>query len=201
MELVRRIQDRFGGRWVKVKFYGKVTPDHESNGFQGERFCEAVTQSYLGPLTVTAQKITCPGARYVFGWNGEITPEMTENLHRGLGFPLDQAKVIIEELPRLRPPCTAIGLNQMGDPDILISYCQPEQMMEIVRTYQQKTQKSLTTQVSSAASICANIALTTFLDRGINFSFGCPNARRYGKIGRDRLAVGISLELAGLLIE
>ena len=200
MELVRRIQNQFGGRWVKVKFYGTVPPDSEFYAFKGERFCEAVTQSYLGPLTVTAEHITCPGAQYVFGWNGEITPEMAENLHRGLGFPLDQAKIIIDELPRLRPPCAAIGLNQRGDPDILISYCQPEQMMEIVKTYQQKTKKSLTAQVSSAASICANIALTTSLDRGINFSFGCPNARRYGKMGRDRLAVGISLELAKLFI-
>jgi uncharacterized protein (DUF169 family) len=73
--------------------------------------------------------------------------------------------------------------------------------MEIVKTYEQKTRETPAVRLSAVASICANTALAAFLEKGLHLSFGCPNVRRYGKIGRDRLAVGISRELAEVLTE
>jgi uncharacterized protein (DUF169 family) len=201
VELVQRFQNRFGSRWVKVNFYRRVPPDPESRSFSGERFCEAVTESYGSPLILTAQNVTCPGAQYVFGWNGDIGSDMVKNFHEELGFPLQQAEAIVNQLPKLKPGYAAVGLNQKGDPDVLVCYCQPEQTMEIVKVYQQRIRENLMARISSVVSICGNIALATFLDKGVNLSFGCRNARKYGRIGRDRLAVGISSKLARLLVE
>jgi uncharacterized protein (DUF169 family) len=126
---------------------------------------------------------------------------MVVNFHKELGFPQQQAEATVNQLPRLKPGYLAVGLNQKGDPDVLVCYCQPEQMMEIVKVYQQGTGENLMARVSSVVSICGNIALATFLDKGVNVSFGCPKARKYGHIGRDRLAVGISCRLARRLVE
>lgn len=201
MDLVQRLQNRFGNRWVKVKFYRETPSDSESDPCQGDRFCEAVTESYLRPLMIRSENILCAAAQYVFGWNGDIRSEIVENIHKELGFPMERAEAIVNGLPRLRPGYGAIGLNQNGEPDVLVSYCQPEQVMEIVKVYQQKTGEAPAVRLSAVASICANIALAAFLEKGLHLSFGCPNARRYGKIGHDRLAVGISRELARVLIE
>ena len=67
MDLVQRLQNRFGNRWVKVKFYRETPLDSESNSFEGERFCEAVTQSYLRPLMIRSENILCPAAQSAFG--------------------------------------------------------------------------------------------------------------------------------------
>jgi len=201
MDLVQRLQNRFGNRWVKVKFYREMPSDSESNSFQGERFCEAVSESYLRPLMIRSENVLCAAAQYVFGWNGDIRFRIIKTVHKGLGFPMERAEAIVNGLPRLRPGYGAIGLNQNGGPDVLISYCQPEQVMEIVKAYQQKTGEAPVARLSAVASICANTTVAAFLGKGLHLSFGCPNARRYGKIGRDRLAVGISRELAKVLSE
>jgi uncharacterized protein (DUF169 family) len=201
MDLVQRLQNRFGNRWVKIKFYRETPSDSESDVFQGERFCEAVTESYLRPLMICSENILCPAGQYVFGWNGDIRPEIVKTIHKELGFPMEQAEAIVNGLPRLRPGYGSIGLNRNGEPDVLVSYCQPEQVMEIVKTYQQKTAEEPAVRLSAVASICANTALAAFLEKGLHLSFGCPDARRYGKIGRDQLAVGVSRELARVLTE
>jgi len=201
MDLVQRLQNRFRNRWVKVKFYREMPSDSKSNSFQGERFCEAVTESYLRPLMISSERPLCAAAQYVFGWNGDVRSQIVENIHRELGFPMEQTETIVNELPRLRPSHRAIALNQNGEPDAMISYCQPEQVMRIVQVYQQKTGKAPAVRLSAIASICGNIALAGFLKKRLHLSFGCPNARRYGRIGRDRLAIAMSRELAVILVE
>jgi uncharacterized protein (DUF169 family) len=201
MDLAQKVQNRFGNRWVKIKFFEETPSNSESDPFQGERFCEAVTESYLRPLIIRSENILCPAAQYVFGWNGDIGSEIVKTIHKELGFPTKRAEAIVNELPRLRRGCRAIGLNQNGEPDVLISYCQPEQVMQIVRAYQEKTGKAPVVRLSAVASICAHTALAAFLEEGLHLSFGCPNARKYGKIGRDRLAVGVSRNLAATLTE
>jgi len=201
MDLVQSLQNRFRTRWVKINFHGAVPADCELGFFEGERFCEAVTESYLRPLIVGPENIFCAAAQYVFGWNGGVRSQIVKNIHKELGFAMEQAETIVNGLPRLRPGCEAIGLNQNGEPDVLVSYCQPEQMMEIVKVYQQKTGEAPVVRISAVASICANTALAAFLEKGMHLSFGCPNARKYGRIGRDRLAIGISRQLARVLTE
>ena len=201
MDLVQKLQNRFGNRWVRVKFYRETPSDFESDSFEGERFCEAVSESYLRPLMIHSENVLCAAAQFVFGWNGDIRSQIIETIHKELGFPMERAGAIVNGLPRLGPGYRAIGLNQNGEPDVLLSYCQPEQVMEIVKTYEQKTGETPAVRLSAVASICANTALAAFLKKGLHLSFGCPNVRRYGKIGRDRLAVGISRELARVLTE
>jgi len=201
MKLVRRLQNRFGSRWVKVKFYETNPLGSNSNSFEGDRFCEAVTESYRTSLVLTRQNTKCPGAQYVFGWNGDIKPLMVQNFCKELGFPLERAETIINRLPMLKQAYAAIGLNQKGESDVLVSYLQPEQLMEIVKVYQRKTGLDLAVRLSSVTSVCGDTAVSTFLNQRISFSFGCPKARKYGRIGRDRLSVGIPSGLARLLLE
>lgn len=201
MDLVQRLQNQFGNRWVKINFHKKTPSDCESDSLQGERFCEAVSQSYVRPQMICSENTLCPAAQYVFGWNGVIGSEMVETIHKELGFPIKRAEAIVKDLPRLKPGYEAIGLNQNEESDVLLSYCQPQQVMEIVKVYQQKIGEAPVVRLSAVASICADVALAASLKKGMYLSFGCPNARRYGKMGRDRLAVVMPRELARVLTE
>ena len=201
MDLVQRLQDRFRARWVKIKFHGTVPANHTFDSYQGARFCEAVTESYARPLIISPETIICTAARHVFRWNGNMRADIVKNIHEELGFPVERAETVVNGLPRLKPGCGAIGLNQNGEPDVLVSYCQPEQVMEILTIYQQKTGETPRVPVFGVASLCASIAMAALSKKGLHLSFGCPNVRKYGRIGRDRLAIAISRELAMVLIE
>jgi len=201
MRLLKELQDRFGSRWVKVRFYRTIPSDRNHNSFEGDRFCEAVAQSYRLPLIVTSEEIGCPGARYVFGWDNHAGQEMTQHFCKELGFSLDQSETVVNRLPRLKPECSAVGLNQGEEPDVFVSYLQPEQLMWLVQAYEKRTGQDLVARFSPVTSVCGDTVVRTFLDQAINVSFGCPKARKYGKIGDDRLLVGLAPGLARVLIE
>jgi uncharacterized protein (DUF169 family) len=201
MDLMERLQDRFRARWVKIKFHKKVPAEYAIDSYQGVRFCEAVTESYARPLIISPETITCTAARHVFQWNGDMRSDIAKNIHEELNFPIERAEAVVNGLPRLKPGCRAIGLNQNGEPDVLVSYCQPEQVMDILTIYQQKTGETPRVTVFGVASLCASIAMAALSKKGLHLSFGCPNVRKYGRIGRDRLAIAVSREMAVALIE
>ena len=199
MEWVQRLQNRFGSRWTKVKFYKTSFQGDSVFPARGDRFCQTIVESYRRPLIATPQSITCPGAQHVFGWNQTSKPEMVTNFCNELGFSQEQAETIIAQIPKLATGCGAIGLNQKDAPDVFVSYLQPQQMMTLVKAYQQETGEELKVGLSSVASICGHGVVKAFLRQEIAFSFGCPNARKYGEVSRDRLAVAVPLGLAKAL--
>ena len=199
MELVQKLQNRFGSRWTKVKFYETSFQGEGVFPAHGDRFCQAIVESYRRRLVATPQSITCPGAQHVFGWNQTSQREMVTNFCNELGFSQKQAETIIAQIPKLPKGCAAIGLNQKDDPDVFVSYLQPQQVMTLVNAYQQKTGEELKMGLASVASICGHGVVKAFLRQEIAFSFGCPNARKYGEVSRDRLAVAVPFELATIL--
>jgi len=199
MELVQRLQGRFGSRWTKVKFYKTSLQGDSVFPARSDRFCQAIVESYRRPLIATPQSITCPGAQHVFGWNQTSKLDMVNNFCNELGFSQEQAETIIAQIPKLATGCGAIGLNQKDAPDVFVSYLQPQQVMALVKAYQQETGEELKVGLSSVASVCGHGVVKAFLRQEIAFSFGCPNARKYGEVSRDRLAVAVPFGLAKAL--
>ena len=50
-------------------------------------------------------------------------------------------------------------------------------------------------------AVCGNVAVKAYLTRHICLSFGCPDSREYGRISRDRLAVGIPFQLLETVLD
>jgi uncharacterized protein (DUF169 family) len=202
MHVVDAFQRRFGGRWIGAKFYYGDLPTSNENPIRDARFCEAITRSLIQPVLLTPDGLNCHGARYVFGWDETVKAEMVKNFHHQEGFSESQAKELVQNLPKINGPLKGIGLNlKDSPPDLLLSYLQPGQVMKLLRSYQVHFGKDLTVDLSSIVSVCGHVAVEAVVKKHIALSFGCRDAREYGGITRDRVAVGVPAELARTMVE
>jgi uncharacterized protein (DUF169 family) len=201
VENVKGIQRLLGVAWTTVKFYfdDEEAPDVRAAG--DLRFCEAVLQARSGPLMLRAGDVSCPGARYVFGWDSGCKEEIAAELVGRRGMERDIAENLIAQVPVLREPPQAIGLNSSASPDLIVSYCQPPTAMELLKLWQSEFGgANLPSRFSSILSVCGNVAVGCYLSHDVSLSFGCDDAREFAGIGRDRLVIGIPYSLIGRLL-
>jgi len=201
MHIVDAFQRRFGGRWIGVKFYYDDLPTSNENPIRDARFCEAITGSLIQPVLLKPESLNCPGARYVFGWDETVKAEMVEKFHHQEGFSKSKAKELVQNLPKISGSLKGIGLNCKNDPDLLLSYLQPGQVMTLLRSYQIRFGEDLNFDLSSIVSVCGHVAVEAVIKKQITLSFGCRDAREYGGITRDRVAIGVPVELARTMAE
>jgi uncharacterized protein (DUF169 family) len=202
MDIVDAFQRSFGGRWIGVKFYYGNLPDCNVNSLKDTRFCEAVTRSLVHPVLLRPGDLNCHGARYVFGWDETVKAEMKERFQHQEGFSESQAKELVRNLPKLNGSLKGIGLNlKNSPPDLVLSYLQPGQVMKLLRSYQVLYGKPLNVDLSSIVSVCGHVAVEAVVKKHIALSFGCRDSREYGGITRDRVAVGVPIEVAKALVE
>ena len=187
----KQFEDKFGGVWTKVKFYKEMPDSSDYKVTEGVRFCEAIVKARLFPVILKGSDISCVGAKYAFGWDHQVSKEIINACCGKRKISFDTAKSMLLSTPQLEIPPAAIGLNTDDKPDLLISYPQPEQFMNLLKVFQQYDGKNLTVSLSSIMGVCGNVAVKAYLEGKIAVSFGCDNSREYGHISRDRLAVGI----------
>lgn len=195
-----KLTDRFRSHWVKVKFYEDEPKDKSAKRVAGMRFCEAVTKAVIVPIILDKEEIACPGANYVFGCKSSSREEIVRNCREKRKISRDIAESILANIPVLKGPFRYIGLNTDGEPDLAISYLPPEEVMHLLAAYHDKKGENLDISLSSVMGICGNVCVKTFETREINISFGCEDSRKYTKIGRDRLAVGIPGQLFEIFV-
>ena len=202
MNSVDAFQQMFGGRWTGVTFYFDQLPSVNEHAVRNIRFCEAIKRSLIQPVLLRPEDLNCHGARYVFGWEETAKEEMEQRFHHHEGFSESEAKELVRNLPKLNGSLKGIGLNlKNGPPDLLLSYLQPGQVMKLLRSYQVHFGKDLTVGLSSVVSVCGHVAVQALIKKQVVLSFGCRDAREYGGITRDRVAIGVPLELARTIVE
>jgi uncharacterized protein (DUF169 family) len=201
MHVIDAFQRSFGGRWTGVTFYFDELPSVNEPSVRDMRFCEAIKKSLVHPVLLRPEDLNCHGARYVFGWDETAQAEMEKRFHHQEGFSESKAKELVQNLPRIRGPLKGIGLNIRNDPDLLLSYLQPGQVMKLLRSYHVHFGKDLTVGLSSIVSVCGHVAVQALTKKQIALSFGCRDAREYGGITRDRVAIGVPVELARTMVE
>ena len=196
MDFVEEFQRHFGGRWIGVKFYFDELPTCNESRIRDVRFCEAVTRCLIRPVLLTPGDLNCYGACYVFGWDAEAKAKMVERFHQQEGFSERKAEELVQNLPKVNGSLKGIGLNIKNGPDILLSYLQPGQLMKVLRRYQIHFGEELNVGLSSVVSVCGHVAVEAFVNGRVAISFGCSDARQYGGITRDRIAIGVPLGVA-----
>jgi uncharacterized protein (DUF169 family) len=203
MYVVDAFQRSFGSRWTGVTFYFDELPTVNEHSIKDIRFCEAITKSFVHPMLLRPEDLNCHGARYVFGWDETVKAEMVERFHHQEGFGESKAKKLVQNLPRINGALKGIGLNinTRNDPDLLLSYLQPGQVMKFLRSYHLHFGKDLNVDLSSIVSVCGHVAVEAVVKKRVALSFGCRDSREYGGITRDRVAIGVPLELARTMVE
>ena len=197
MNEVRLLEEKFGGWWCGVKF-GDDADGRSRRADRPMRFCEAIAASRKGPVVLTPELLNCPGGSRSLGWNHEdesIAQAMAEKAGMDIGI----ARRVIRNTPTLNGGIGQVTIGTYESPDVVISYAQPEAAMKLLRAWQRRHGSPLLTQASGFMSVCGAVAVKAYLTGKICISFGCPDAREHGDIGRDRLVVGLPMqEVRGL---
>jgi len=191
MEDLEFLEERFGGWWFGVKF-GRNEGRRDPLASHRMRFCEAIAESRTGPIVLTPKLMTCPGGAWSLGWNDDgdaIATTMAEKA----GMDINVARKVIENSPRIKGVVDAVTVGTCETPDIVISYAQPEVAMQVIREWQALSGGALPMRVSGFMSVCGAVAAKTFCTGRMCISFGCPDARDHGKIGSDRLIIGLPM--------
>jgi len=185
----RRFSNRFRTQWIKIKFYTEKPDLNDTKRVENVRFCEATKQALLHPMILDRESINCPGARYAFGWQSQ--KEMLAHCQEKTKLPEERLISMVSQLPRFKKPFEYIGINMKGEPDLILSSIMPKDAMNLINLYHLKTGEKLDVSLCSMMSICGGIAVKTFLENRITFSFGCMDSRTYAHIGKERLVVGV----------
>jgi len=185
-----------GGVWHGVSFFETI-PECPSPAYPGHgiRFCEAFVVARVHSVLLDPRGFTCAGAKVAFGCGDHSGEEMTRRLQEK-GYPPEYLETAILQTPRLEKAPAAVGINLRNPPDVFVAALQPEEVMRLLRIYEKHQRKVLSVPLSTLMSLCANIAVRSFLTGDASLSFGCPDARTFGAISRDRLLAGIPVQMA-----
>jgi len=200
-DLQWKFSNKFRSHWIKIKFYKEEPNVKEVKRPKGIRFCEATMEAMSGPIILNKEAISCPGAQYAFGWRSNDPKGLPENCYDKRQVKKDILGSIISQTPYFKKPFKYIGLNTEGIPDVVMSYMSPEEMMHLITIYQDHKGENLDISLSSMMSVCSGIAVRTFLENKISFSFGCDDSRQYADLRRENMAVGIPRSLFDVFVD
>ena len=197
----RKLSDKFGTQWIKVKFYKEKPNLKYIKRLDDVRFCEATKEALIHPIILDKKSISCPGAQYAFGWQTNYKDELLPSCQNKWQAQKDILKSMLSRMPYFKRPFRYIGLNTDGEPDLIMSYMTPKGIMNLLKVYHNRCGENLDVSLCSTMSICGGIAVRTHLEEKINLSFGCDDSRKFADIRRDNLAIGIPKNLFKLFVD
>jgi uncharacterized protein (DUF169 family) len=187
---LRIVQQAIGGRWAGIEFHEGEVPQ-KNLAKRPMRLCEAIKESVTAPVTLTYDLIDCDGALRSLGWNANGDHEIANKVSNATGAKLDIVAEVVKNTPRLNDGISAVTIGACESPDLVVSYAQPVIAMNLVRRWQLSHGFDLKIAASSVMSVCGNVVARAYNTGRICLSFGCPDSRKHGAIGRDRLVIGM----------
>ena len=193
--VARKFSNKFRSQWIKVKFYKEKPNLKEAERLKGVRFCEATKEAITYPILLDKKSISCLGAQYAFGWNPNYKNILSKSCFNKWKEQRCMLKPMLSRAPFFKKPFQYIGLNIEDEPDLVMSYMPPGEIMSLLKIYHTRLGKNLDVSLCTMMSICGGIAVRTYLEEKINLSFGCDDSRKFADMRRDNLAIGIPKRL------
>ena len=130
-----KLANNYRGQWVGVKFY-KAPPNlSHVERLENVRFCEATRVAACRPVLLDERSVSCPGARYIFGWDHDLSGHLMDHCVDKCEIEPYSFTKLISELPRIKHPLNSIGLNTEKNPDVMLSYLLPQDVMKLINTF------------------------------------------------------------------
>jgi len=196
----QKFSGKFSSHWVKVKFY-QEKPKDDAKRLKDVRFCEATRKAILGPILLDKESITCPGAQHVFGWKSLFKNESLQGCCDKQDMREKTLKSMVSRVPFFKKPFKYIGLNTDGVPDLVMSYIPPQEVMSLIKIYNNKKGGNLDVSLCAIMAVCGCVAVKAYLEEKICLSFGCDDSRKFADIRRENLAVGIPKKLFKIFLD
>jgi uncharacterized protein (DUF169 family) len=193
MEDLKLLEEETGGVWTGITFNWDNAPK-EDLAKRPMRLCEAIKESRTQPIVLTQDLISCPGALRSLGWTNDLDDKLARKIAEATGAKLDIARNLVAKTPHLKRGAS-VTVGSKNSVDIAISYAQPEAAMKLVRLWQQANGADLDIAASSVMAVCGSVVARAHMTGQICVSFGCPDSRKHGAIGRDRLVIGLPVNI------
>ena len=87
------------------------------------------------------------------------------------------------------------------NPEFYIVYSDPARIMLLIQRLAKKKYKKPFMSPYSLLSICGNVFVRGYHSGDLCVSFGCPESRRYGGVGKNEAIVGFPGNIARVLFE
>ena len=150
----------------------------------------------LTPMAPRHKTVTLPSFSIIpFGWKENAEEQFLNKCQIKSKNQMMILKSLFLKTTHLTESFEYIGLNVEGEPDLIISFMLPEQVMNLIKVYNAYQGNNLDVSLSSMMSICGGIAVRTLIEDTICFSFGCDESRQFARLGNDRVAVGVPKRL------
>jgi uncharacterized protein (DUF169 family) len=193
--ICKRLSQISSSDWVAVKFQEQMS----AADIEPVRFCEAVYEAQKKNVSLSFDNVCCNGARRCFGWLKNNDMKLAQRLSQKTDMDQDVAYELIRSVPVLNENIVGISLGTNIQGDVYISYASPESAMKLVRAWQKMAIQNLRVVISGIMSVCGNVAVRSCLGQRISISFGCPDSREYGGIGKEQLVIGLPYKIASSL--
>jgi uncharacterized protein (DUF169 family) len=193
MNASKRLETAIGGRWTGIAF-------EKNSNLKGNiakrpmRLCEAIKEAYTSPVVLTKELINRPGALRSLSWSTDEEEMIAEKIAEETGAKVEAIRKLVDNMPRLKAE-DSITIGSIPRSGIAVSYTQPVAAMRLVRQWQLKHGSDLNIAASTLMSVCGSIVARAYITGQICMSFGCPDSREHGGIGKDELVVGVPVHL------
>ena len=196
-----RNQHKFNSYWIKIKFFDEKPKLDNVKLLKNVRFCEATQKVMFQPVLLDRESISCPGARYAFGWDAGNKNILLNSCSDKQKIQKDTLNSILMRAPYFRKPPKYIGLNTEDEPDLVISYMTPAKIMNLVKTYHNRWNKNLDVSLYSMMPICGGVVVRSYLENKISISFGCHDSRKYTEMRMENLTVGVPKNMFNIFMD
>jgi len=120
-----QLANNFKGQWIGVKFYEEPPVSSHVERLENVKFCEATRIAAHRPILLEKESISCPGARYIFGWDRDLSDHLINHCVGKCEMEFYNFTQLISKLHRIKHPLNSIGLNTEKNPDVFLSYYCP----------------------------------------------------------------------------
>jgi len=187
---------------------GKVSPGAER--LLQHRYCQALMKARRGrDVLLDGEGISCPAAAAAFGFR-PLTPALESG--KGLvGFGIVSDEVVGRQMFANMPKLKAGEIQRLHlfpldkaehVPDIVVVEDEVEKLMWIVLSFlHAQGGERVRSSTAVLQATCVDSAIVPYLEKRLNFSYGCYGCRDATDIGPNETVLGFPASMLPLIIE
>jgi uncharacterized protein (DUF169 family) len=198
-----RLKQIFGSKCTAININGE-SDSYINIPIREMRLCEAVKQSFKVPVRISIENLDCPGARRSVGFESDerqLIEEITGHSQISESYIIN-ALLTIPALTGIRHINLGVTESMENDlqPDLYIMYVQPFIITNLMHNLA-KLEIRPSIPSYSFLSVCGNVLANCYFNQVVSISFGCPESRNHGGIGKNEIVLGLPAKIASKLLQ
>ena len=157
-----------------------------------DSFCGWALKARRGEdIYIDERNVSCPLAKFKLGY-GRV-PDLEEILVGwGDASTVREAKLYLDDTVTLKNVKIIHLAREIENPDLIIYFGKPDEIMRLVRRYSSQTGKRIMGRVSGVGAMCGELCAFPYVTNQPNLSVGCGGSRSR-VFGKDEIAVSFPI--------